>query len=268
MGCLVESTALDDAPGAQGRELPFPRWLPWVLIAVGAALRIAHYASNRSLWIDEAMLAPNIIDRSVWDVFAPLHNYQGCPPGFLVLARLAVAAFGRKELALRLVPLLSGLLSLYLFWVLARRWLAAKGALFALGLFAIAGTLVYYSAEAKQYSTDVLCAVALYLVVTRYMRDGPTVRVLGMLAVTGAVAIWVSHPAAFILAGVGTTLALDRAWKRQWVDFSRLSAVGAAAVGSSGVALSSSSEPQALSTNSKTNIRKDNNTARFIFYLV
>ncbi len=120
---MKTSALLKDALSERARTLWASRYLPAVIICVGAALRLSHYASNRSLCVDEAMLASSVIRRSLWQLFLKLDYSQASPVGFLALERFAVVVFGRGELALRLVPLVSGLLSLYLFYVLGVKWL-------------------------------------------------------------------------------------------------------------------------------------------------
>ena len=82
----------------------------------------------------------------------PLAYNQGASLGFLML--------GVNEYALRLIPLLAGIGSLFLFFAVAKRCLRPEGALAALALFAACDSLICYSSEVKQYSTDVF--VCLY----------------------------------------------------------------------------------------------------------
>ena len=81
----------------------------------GSALRIAPFLIDRSLWLDEAKLALNVLERSPAQLFAPLDYDQAAPVGFLLLEKRAVMAFGEGERALRLVPLIAGLGALWLF---------------------------------------------------------------------------------------------------------------------------------------------------------
>src|SRR5881392_4485369 len=60
------------------------------LIALGIVLRLARYLANRSLWLDEVLLARNILDRSFTGLLAPLDLNQAAPIGFLMLQKLAV----------------------------------------------------------------------------------------------------------------------------------------------------------------------------------
>lgn len=177
----------------------------------GSALRVLPFLLDRSLWLDEAKLALNVLDRTATELFRPLQYDQAAPVGFLLLEKLAVRAFGEGERALRLAPLLAGLGSLGLVYAVARRWLSHAEALLALALFALSQPLVYYATEVKQYSTDVLVALALLWAAARAFDARPLAR--GTLVAVGVIGVWLSHPAVFVAAGVGLTLVLT-AWRR------------------------------------------------------
>ena len=90
--------------------------LLWGIVGFGITLRIVQYFHNRSLWLDEAMLGLNIINRSFAQLLMPLDYNQVCAPiGFLLTEKLFVELFGPSEYALRLFPFLCGLISLFLF---------------------------------------------------------------------------------------------------------------------------------------------------------
>jgi Predicted membrane protein len=196
-----------------------PQAVPLALIAlviIGAALRIYAYAGNPSLWLDEAALANNIIGRSFAGLLAPLTRQQVAPLGFLWLERGAVELFGTSEYALRLVPLLASLAALPLFAWIARRLLTPITSIFALALFAVAIPLIYFAAETKQYSLDVMIVLALFALVLRRRapdesgaRSRATSHGQGVaLTLMGAIAPWLSQPSFFVLGGVALYLML------------------------------------------------------------
>jgi hypothetical protein len=180
----------------------------WVILAVGAVLRAARYAANRSLWLDEVLLAENLIERTFRGLLEPLANDQGAPVGFLMLEKLAVTVVGGSEYGLRLVPLIAGLVSLPLFWFVARRLLEARVAVFATALFAVCEPLIYYSSEAKQYGVDVAVTLGIVLAALRVMEEPARVGRLVQFAAVGILAVWLSHPAVFVLAGTGGVIIL------------------------------------------------------------
>src|SRR3984893_4310451 len=114
------------------------------IMVFGALLRLTQFLSNRSLWLDEAKLALNIVNRSFVQLCEPLDYGQGAPVGFLMLERSAVHLFGSGEYALRLFPFLSGMISLLLFYQLAKQSVP-RAAPIAMGLFATSAPLIYYS---------------------------------------------------------------------------------------------------------------------------
>jgi 4-amino-4-deoxy-L-arabinose transferase-like glycosyltransferase len=197
--------------------------LPWLIICLGIVLRFAQYLFNRSLWLDESFLALNITNRSFSELVQSLDYYQGAPVGFSMLERLAVQVFGNSEYALRLFPLLSGVISLFLFYGVAKQCIKPKAVPIALGLFAISDPLIYYSSEVKQYSSDVAIALLLFLVTFHILARELTAPRIALFGVLGATAIWVSYPSVFILAGVGVSLTSFYLGKRDWVRIGSLS---------------------------------------------
>jgi hypothetical protein len=177
-----------------------------VLVAVGAALRLNQYVDRRSLWIDEAMLALNLATRSFAALFHPLDYGQTAPLLFLWAERLTVAVGGVNELALRAVPLAGGLALLGAVWPLARRLLSPVGAALAVGFTALSPLLNYYSNELKPYGTDALVTVLLLLLALRLLAEPREPRRWGAVSLGGAVAVWASSTAVFVLAGIGLAL--------------------------------------------------------------
>ena len=191
-------------------------WLMWTILIAGALPRLAQYCSNRSLWCDEALLALNVLHRPWSGLVKPLDYNQGAPIGFLLLEKLSAEILGGSELALRAIPLLAGLGSLFLFWRVARQCLSTLAAAIAFGLFAVSFPLIYYSSEVKQYSTDVAVNLLLLtLLLEPRIPPRPFGRIL-WLGVAGASAIWFSHPASFVLAAGGITWALFLRARREW----------------------------------------------------
>jgi 4-amino-4-deoxy-L-arabinose transferase-like glycosyltransferase len=186
----------------------FLRILPWLIIAFGIILRLDQYLFNRSLWLDEAFFANNIVDRTFGELFIPPLEYSShiMPPGFLVMAKLMITLFGNSDLSLRLFPLVCGVISLVLFYQVAKIYISAQAVPLALFFFAISDSLIFYSSEFKQYSNDVMVALVLLMLVD-YLRTSPlTLRKLLLLAIVGSLALWFSYPAVFILATIGIYL--------------------------------------------------------------
>jgi hypothetical protein len=188
-----------------------------VIVLAGILLRIVAYAQARPLWHDEAMIALNLFDRSYAGLLAPLKYDQSAPILWLLGTKLVIQLLGQGELALRLIPLLAGLGSVLLFAATARRLLDGPGAALATGLFCLAGPLIYYAAEAKQYSTDILVSTFfLWVVATRAQRLLASWGGIAFLAAAGAVALLLSHTAVFVLFGAGLSLFVHEALARRY----------------------------------------------------
>ncbi|MBN9389429.1 MAG: hypothetical protein J0I20_15480 [Chloroflexi bacterium] len=195
-----------------------PDRLPLTIILLGVLFRVGQYLFNRSLWIDEASIALIIKERSFGQLFEPLNYNQAAPIGFLLLVKTATILFGYNELALRLTPLLCGVASLPLFYLVARRLVRPGAVPIALALFAVADSLIYYSSELKQYSGDATVAVLLYQATYLPLAKTNSFTFLKLLGTgaAGAILLWFSHPSIFILAGIGMVLFLKNALARNW----------------------------------------------------
>ncbi|MGD0464518.1 MAG: glycosyltransferase family 39 protein [Tepidisphaeraceae bacterium] len=185
------------------------------VMAVGAAVRLRFYLYNRSMYRDEAALALNIVHRSFAGLLKPLDNDQGAPVGFLLLEKLVVSLLGNHEYALRLMPLVASILTLPLFYWLCRQFLSQPLAVIALIVVAMGEKQYDYSADTKQYAVDVFVTVALMLLAMLALgsplrQTAGSRRGLFALAVAGAAAVWVSHPAVFVLGAIGVMAAMER----------------------------------------------------------
>ena len=194
-------------------------------IAVGVVLRLAAFASDRPLWIDESMIAMNLTDRSVGQFFEPLDRNQTAPVGFLLAGKLCITLFGPTEHALRLTALVGSLLGLIGFAVAAVRLLPPWAARLAVLLFALSPTVVNYAAEVKQYSTDAAVTAGLLALAAPLLRSPARGRLIA-LGVGGALAVWVSHPSVFVLAALGLVLFVQSVVRRE--NWRAVVAVGAA----------------------------------------
>lgn len=186
-----------------------------ILLLLGSVFRIRQYLTGRSLWLDEAMLALNIVNRTFTGLFQPLDYDQGAPIGFLLAEKIFNLLFGEHEFVLRLFPLLAGLASLVLFYLLLRKTTSGFALLTGLGLFAVGPELIYYSSELKQYSVDVAITISLLLLAFPFLERQETKRDTFSLGMAGILALWFSHPALFVLAGIGICLLIQSLKSRE-----------------------------------------------------
>lgn len=197
-----------------------------MLLLLGALLRIRQYLTGRSLWADEAMLALNIVNRDFAGMFKPLDYDQGAPIGFLLVEKFFNSILGKSEFALRLFPLLVGLFSLWLFYLLLKRTTTRAGLFIALALFAFNPRLVYYSSEVKQYIVDLGITISLLLIAIPLFNAPPQKRSFTWLALAGLIALWLSHPALFVLAGIGFALVIVYLQRRDFLSLRVIAGMG------------------------------------------
>ena len=218
---LTESSAKGYSTHWQTCLLNLPLWV-WAIVTIGVLLRIRQFLCGRSLWNDEAELALNILHRTFGGLLRPLDYHQGAPIGFLLMEKLATVPLGKSELALRAIPFVAGIAALFLFYDVAKQYLIPGAVPLALSLFALSKSVVYYSSEAKQYSTDVLCTLILLGAVFRLSRPTLSQRELLGIGALGVLMIWVSHPASFMLSGAAVSLLVVNLARRRQQEFSRM----------------------------------------------
>jgi hypothetical protein len=194
------------------------------LVLVGTTLRGIAWSSDRNLWIDESMLALNLIERSPARLLEPLDWNQGAPVGFLLAMKGAIGVFGVSERTLRLLPALGSCLGLLGFAWLALRLLPRAAAMIAIALLSVSPFLISYSAECKQYASDAAIAIGLFICAASLLQGAGGFRRWAVLAAAGAAAVWFSHPAAFVLGGIGSALLLDALLQRTRIRFLAASA--------------------------------------------
>src|SRR5207248_5487195 len=126
------------------------------------------------------------------------------------LQKLAIQVLGNHDYILRSVPLVAGIVSLLLMYKAASKLLGTAGMLVSTALFAVSNPLVYYASEAKQYSGDALATLVLVLVAYKCFETQPCPRCYFCLIAGGVACMWISHPAVFIIAGLGLGLAVNQ----------------------------------------------------------
>lgn len=190
-----------------------------IFLIIGIAIRLYHYCYNRSLWMDEVYLASSFLSMDGMELLTnPLYYQQKAPIGFLLLVKSVVHLFGNKEMALRLIPLISGISALFLFIPVANYFLKKPAAVLAICILCLAPALVYHSVEIKQYSTELLSTVlSLYLFI-KYRESGKFKDLL-FWGLSGALILWFSYAAIFVLGGIAISLSSSYLLKKKWDRF-------------------------------------------------
>lgn len=207
------------------------------LVMLGLALRTAQYLHNRALWLDEAALAVNIVQRGFGELLEPMIYHQNSPFAFLFSVELTTRLLGTGEHALRLMPFLWALASVPLFaWMMAEISRDEEGAIrwnrvvIGTAFFATAKHLIFYANELRHYSTDVALCCLLVAMTARLLRHDPNTvefrRSLMTLGVVGLVSVWFSLAMFFVLAGAGSVVLVCALRSRSWSAVVWVAAVG------------------------------------------
>ena len=197
------STSLGSTPGGL-------RWgyreLAWALALLGIALRLEQYFYNRSLWMDEAMVGLNLIQRSFGHLTDHLLDFHVTEPLlWLFTGKICYLLLGGRELALRLPEIVAGAIAVVLVLVLGKRLLSPAALCVAVGWFALSRPLIYYSSELKPYGSDPAVSALLWLAAFWTLAKPNKTRI-AVLALAGAIGVWYSYPALFVLSGLGLTI--------------------------------------------------------------
>lgn len=179
------------------------RIINYLIIAAGIVYRIVIYFQNRSLFIDEANVGRNIAERGFSQFFETLSYEQYAPPFFLFIIKASTLLFGMTEQALRLWPLIAGILSILAFYQLLKREISIRWLWFPLLWMGFTYRMFKFSTEVKQYTTDILVCLVLLNLVYIIPPNKLNWKTATIWAVLGAVLIWFSMPVVFILAGIG-----------------------------------------------------------------
>lgn len=191
------------------QKIYFSQIFIWVIIIIGLLIRLRQYVANRSLWIDEAALALNILKLNYKELLSPLFNGQAAPPFFLLLTKLFTEIAGNNEFVLRFIPFVSGIIALILFYPLARNFLSKKSVPLAVVMFAFSSSAIYYSTEFKQYSLDLIFSVIILLSAIKVTRSNYTIKDCIILGMIGVLSTWVSYSSIFVLIGIGLAFIID-----------------------------------------------------------
>lgn len=169
--------------------------------------RTVRYLLAFPIWGDEAFVAVNLLNRDYWAMVEPLEYGTIVPIGFMWLELAAAQAFGLGEWALRLVPYLAGLLSVFLFWKLSRTLLSGSSTMLAVAFFTASYYPVRHAAELKPYSFDLLLAVGLVLAAIHLLRGIDSIARWAALTMLAVISVWFSYPSVFVSGGIGLALA-------------------------------------------------------------
>ncbi len=162
--------------------------LPLCLILfLGLVLRII--SLNQSLWLDEATSAVLARDFSFLSILTKFSPGDFHPPLYYLILKLWSLVFGFTEVALRSFSVLTGLVSIYILYLLVRKLFNQRAALISSLLLATSGLHVYFSQEVRMYilaSFFVLLSVYFFVKIVKEGGVGNWVYFSFFIALSGA----------------------------------------------------------------------------------
>src|SRR5579875_3913715 len=182
---------------AKGQRLGGELLLLVAITAAGAALRFSTLGLQ-SLWYDEAFGAVHLFNGSFGHLLHELPRTENTPPLWYVLEWLAVQAFGRGAVALRLISALAGTALVAVSYLVGRELGGRRAATFAAAFVAANPLFFWYSQEARAYGLYTLMVGLAFLAFLRAERQ-PTVARSAWFGLFGALALLTHYFAAFLV---------------------------------------------------------------------
>ncbi|MEN9333935.1 MAG: hypothetical protein RLY35_1115 [Bacteroidota bacterium] len=123
----------------------------------------ALFVTNKSLWVDELLLALNFIEQDWSHLLHPLDYRQMAPIGFLLATKCFAILFDNQDFAFKILPAFAWFASWFLFKKTLEFFKVSSLILWGtMALFSSNFILLSYSYEFKQYSTDVFFSLTIY----------------------------------------------------------------------------------------------------------
>lgn len=177
------------------------------LMAMGLVTRLHHYLENYSLWLDEAMLAYNIVNVNFIELTEPLPFFSQTGPLFyLWLVKISGALSSYNEYSLRLPSVLGGMVSFGFLIYALHRFFSPWAALIAAFLYAVNEQSLRYSVELKHYSLEAMSTAVMIYIFAAAINNNLTRFHFILLGVFGAASIWISNNSILVLSSMGFIL--------------------------------------------------------------
>ena len=120
------------------------------ILIFGLVLRLI--SLNQSFWLDEATSGLVIRNFNLEEIITKFSPGDFHPPLYYLILKVWSSFFGTSEIALRLLSLIFGLLTIYFVYLIGKELFNKKVGLIVGVLLATSGLHIYYSQEARMYS--------------------------------------------------------------------------------------------------------------------
>lgn len=189
-----------------------------IIILIGALLRIWHFVGARSFWMDETMVALDIMYLSPTGLMGALPFEQIAPLGWLLLEKACTHLWDNFEFALRLPSLVGGIAALLIFHRLLKSCVGAWETVAGMAMLSLFPLFIQYSSEVKPYILDAMFSAAILNVSVLLLRaHDQRIRWTLFYGATGIVCIPLSFGGTLAMAGTGTALFAAAAARKERV---------------------------------------------------
>ncbi|NTV30108.1 MAG: hypothetical protein HGA80_08525 [Candidatus Omnitrophica bacterium] len=175
------------------------------LLCIGVYLRVNRYWQGFSFWGDEAWVACNMASRSFVDILLNRDLSVSLPspaPGFVLIGNIMVTLWSISELVFRAFPCWCGVMVVFAFRKLLSDTVSRSVLLTGLAFMVFSDMPIYYASELKQYSSDMLVVLVIYVLHLRAVRGALQRRDVMLLELAGLAGMFISLPTILTLAGV------------------------------------------------------------------
>ncbi len=189
---------------------------PWIWVAsltiLAAVLRIV--GLNTGLWLDEIMFLVNTV-RHPLVVIVTAFPSDTQHPLYSILARLSIDLFGEHPWSLRLPAMILGTLSIPALYMLGIAVSTQTEALIAAALLSVSYHHVWFSQDARGYTTLAFCALMSTTFLLQGIRTGSR-RSYVLYAVMASLGMYTHLTMTFLVASHGIICAANAAsdWKK------------------------------------------------------
>ena len=149
-----------------------PLFLLAAISLLGAIFRF-YCLGYQSLWLDEATSWSHVFGRSFFEMITETRQ-EPAPPGYFVLLWFSTKIFGDSEWCLRLPSAVAGTLCIPAIYLLARELFDRRVGVFAAAIVATNHRFIYFSQEARSYSTLLLFLILSSFFLLRLLSDART----------------------------------------------------------------------------------------------
>jgi hypothetical protein len=189
--------------------------IPAVIIVLGILIRLKLLLLNVPYGQDACALSSSL-NRNFLELFQPLDYFQVAPPVFMILSSFLVKilgnnyAFETKDLILRLLPFICGVISMPLFYMLIKKITDNKYFIYVcLFIFSFNFPAIMYSAQFKQYTLELMISLILLNMFFTINVKEILIRKLLWLSLFIAIAPWCSHTSFIIIFAGFITILID-----------------------------------------------------------